>query len=131
MFNVEGTPRQLVFRKRHRLSRASEFDAVYAHKIRKSRGPITVHIRPNEHPHHRLGLSIGRRVGGAVARSRLKRMIREVFRLNQSFMPKYGEFGYDLVVSARKHDPMTLDEYRAAIVDAMQDAHGVQVRRDG
>lgn len=131
MFNVEGTPRQLVFRKRHRLSRASEFDAVYAHKIRKSRGPITVHIRPNEHPHHRLGLSIGRRVGGAVARSRLKRMIREVFRLNQSFMPKNGEFGYDLVVSARKHDPMTLDEYRAAIVDAMQDAHGVQVRRDG
>ena len=131
MFNVEGTPRQLVFRKRHRLSKASEFDAVYAHKIRKSRGPITVHIRPNEHPHHRLGLSIGRRVGGAVARSRLKRMIREVFRLNQTELPMHNATGYDLVVSARRHEPMTLEQYRSVIVDALQDAHGVQVRRDG
>ncbi|MCA9302579.1 MAG: ribonuclease P protein component [Phycisphaerales bacterium] len=128
---MEGPPRQLVFRRRHRLSKASEFDAVFAHKIRKSRGPITLHLRPNDLPHHRLGLSIGRRVGNAVTRSRLKRMIREVFRLHHATMPMLGEAGYDLVISARKHDPMTLDAYRAAIIDAMMDAHAVQVRRDG
>lgn len=43
----------------------------------------------------------------------------------------YNEHGYDIIVSARKHDPMTLDEYRVAIMDALNDAHTVQVRRDG
>ncbi|MBL4591607.1 MAG: ribonuclease P protein component, partial [Phycisphaerales bacterium] len=67
-------PSQLVFRRRHRLTKAHEFDAVFAHKIRKSSGPITVHIKPNALGEHRLGLSIGRRVGNAVARGRLKRV---------------------------------------------------------
>jgi len=120
-----------VFRKCHRLSKAAEFDAVFAHKIRKSRGPITVHLKPNGLTHHRLGLSIGRRVGGAVTRSRLKRMIREVFRLTQSELPMHDSAGYDLVISARKHEPITLEGYRSAIVGAMTDAHAVRVRRDG
>jgi ribonuclease P protein component len=110
---------------------SSDFDAVYAHKIRKSRGAITVHIKPNGLDEHRLGLSIGRRVGNAVTRSRLKRMIREVFRLHRSEMPTHNGRAYDLIVSARRHDPMTIEQYREAILGALSDAHSVQVRRDG
>jgi ribonuclease P protein component len=127
---VPSYTRQLVYRRRHRLTKASEFDAVFANKIRKSSGAITVHIRPNDLSEHRLGLSIGRRVGGAVARGRLKRMIREVFRLNREAFPSPERGTYDILVSARKHDPMTLDEYRDAITGALAAAHKVQMGRD-
>ena len=130
LFVVLGQPRQFIFRRRHRLTKAHEFDAVFAHKIRKSCGPMTVHIRPNQLDEHRLGLSIGRRVGSAVVRSRLKRMIREVFRLNRASLPVPASGSYDIIVSARKHDPMTLDEYRDAIIGALQAAHKVQGKRD-
>jgi ribonuclease P protein component len=35
---------------------------------------------PNQRTHHRLGLTVGRRVGGAVQRNRAKRLLRDSFR---------------------------------------------------
>jgi ribonuclease P protein component len=35
---------------------------------------------PNQRSHHRLGLTVGRRVGGAVQRNRAKRVLRDAFR---------------------------------------------------
>ncbi|MBL4590603.1 MAG: hypothetical protein JKY96_01450, partial [Phycisphaerales bacterium] len=37
---------------------------------------------------------------------------------------------YDLIISARKHDPLTLDGYRDAIIAALVAAHKVQSNRD-
>jgi len=45
----------------------------------------------------RLGLVVSRRVGGAVVRNRVKRVVREWFRRHRSLLPK----GVDLVVIAR------------------------------
>ncbi len=44
----------------------------------------------------RLGLVVGRRVGSAVERNRVKRRLREIFRLNRSLMPEAS----DLVIVA-------------------------------
>jgi ribonuclease P protein component len=46
----------------------------------------------------RLGLAVGRGAGGSVQRSRLRRLIREAFRLNRKDLPT----GLDLLVSPRK-----------------------------
>jgi ribonuclease P protein component len=46
----------------------------------------------------RLGLTASRKVGGAVIRNRVKRFVREVFRLHKGFFPE----GCDILVSARK-----------------------------
>ena len=48
----------------------------------------------------RLGITASRRVGNSVRRSRLKRLVREAFRLNPRLIPA----GYDLVVICRKDD---------------------------
>ena len=108
------------FRARHRLSLDRDYRAVFAHRLTKSRGPITVFLKPNHLPEHRLGLSIGRRVGNAVARVRLKRMIRESFRLDRPVYPMAPDHtAYDLIVSARAHKPLSLNDYRAHLRDAI------------
>ena len=58
---------------------------------------IIVFGHPNGLPHARLGLSVSRKVGGAVIRNRWKRLLREAFRLNRQKLPT----GIDLIVIPR------------------------------
>ena len=96
------SPLTLHFRPRHRLSHAREFDAVYAAKVRKVRGPLMLFALPNELGWPRLGLSVSGRVGNAVRRNTWKRMIREAFRLQQHTLPMSADgTGYDLILSVR------------------------------
>jgi ribonuclease P protein component len=124
----------LTFRTRHRLTHARQFDAVYDAKLRKSRGPLTVFSKPNSLSHHRLGLAVSSRLGGAVLRNRLKRLIREAFRLDQHTLarvpglaPETG--GLDLIVSVRSRDPLPLAAYRTLLAELVSDAAGEWKRR--
>jgi len=117
----------LHFRRRHRLSGARSFGAVYEAKLRKRRGPLTVFALPNGLGHPRLGLSVGRRVGNAVTRHAIKRRLREAFRhLQHRF-----ERPYDLVVNVAPHSPvMGMDEYRRLLEDAWRALDREWCKRD-
>lgn len=91
-----------------RLSGRQAFTSVYEHRHRRSSGPLTLYARPNGLRHSRLGLSISRRAGSAVRRNRIKRMIREAFRLARADMPQ----SYDWIAVIRAHEPMRLQEYQ-------------------
>lgn len=118
-----------VFRKRHRLP-SNTYALVFDAKLRKSRGPITLHLRPNGLGEHRLGLSIGRRFGNAVRRNRFKRHMREVFRLNRSSLPTAKAGGaYDIVVTSRSHNEAGVESYRAWFLEAVEAAHRVHEKR--
>lgn len=112
---------RLTFRRRQRLTHARQFEAVYAAKARKARGPLVVFAMPNTVGHCRLGLSVGRPVGTAVARNRVKRLLRETFRLDQASWAETGAGAYDLVVTVRPHRPLPLADYRAAMRDLVAD----------
>src|SRR5688500_14491592 len=86
----------------------SEFESVYGAKVRESRGPLTLYVRPNDLGHPRMGMSVSRKVGTAVRRNRIRRLLREAFRLLQHDLPT----GYDLVVVVRPHEPLMLAEYQ-------------------
>ncbi|MEM1211287.1 MAG: ribonuclease P protein component [Planctomycetota bacterium] len=97
-----------------RLSGSRAFDAVYAGKCRKNLGPIAVLGLSNGLTHHRLGLSVGRRVGTAVKRHRIKRLLREAFRLDHQGWPRVsdGAGGVDVVVVVYPHEVLGLAAYR-------------------
>lgn len=98
--------------------------------MRKTRGPITIFTVPNELGHCRLGLSVGSRVGNAVARNRIKRLIREAFRLEQHELAAVG--GYDLVVTVRPHAGgrcLPLAQYRKMLLELLGEADSEWSRR--
>lgn len=42
-----------------------------------------IYATANERPYSRIGISISKKVGGTIRRNRLKRLIREVYRMNR------------------------------------------------
>ena len=94
-----------VRQKRRRLSRSAEFDRVYRHGRSAGSRHLVLYTfprsdtgeEPNADREPRLGVSVGRRVGGAVARNRVKRLVREAFWSLGDELPQE----HDYVVVAR------------------------------
>ncbi len=68
--------------RKNRLSRSRDFDAVYRHGRSVSTRSLTLHwfAREGEPGDPRLGLAVPKAAGNAVARNRIKRQLREIWR---------------------------------------------------
>ena len=60
-------------------------------------GLLVLYARPNRSAANRIGITVSKKLGGAVVRNRVRRRLREVYRLHEDrFLP-----GFDIVVVAR------------------------------
>lgn len=63
----------------------------------QANGLLVLYARPNRTGMNRVGITAGKKLGKAVVRNRVRRRLREVYRLNEEkFQP-----GWDIVVVAR------------------------------
>lgn len=113
-------PARLRLPPRMRLRHDREYQHVYDGRVRVAKGSIRAAGRPNTLPFWRLGIAVGRPVGNAVERHRVKRLLREAFRLAQHDLPLHPGGGYDVILSARAPGPRTLD----ACADALRELAG-------
>jgi ribonuclease P protein component len=100
---------------RGRLSRSAEFERVYRQGRSTANRHLVLYAFPNQSTERpRLGLSVSRKVGGAVERNRVKRLLREAFARAQDGLSP----GQDLVVVARPQAGELAEREGLAGVDA-------------
>jgi ribonuclease P protein component len=100
-----GEGRSGGFPKEDRVRRRSDFLRVQRSGRRVATRSFLLFARRNGLGHGRLGITVSKRVGNAVRRNRVKRLVREVYRLNREMFPSDA----DLVVVAKK--AATVDDY--------------------
>ena len=70
---------------------------MYRHGRRRSSRQFIVFVAANGLGENRYGMSVGRALGGAVVRNRIRRRVREILRLDRGELPT----GWDIVVHPR------------------------------
>jgi ribonuclease P protein component len=84
--------------KRGRLTRSADFERVYRQGRSHGNRYLVLYVFPRSgEGEARLGVSVSRKVGGAVERNQVKRLLREAFSVSEAILPD----GVDVVVVAR------------------------------
>ena len=100
------------FRRAYRILRGEDFQRAFQRRATAGDDRLLVFACPNELPHPRLGLSVSRKVGGAVQRNRWKRCLREAFRLCREELP----VGVDFVIVPRPDCVPATGQLRESLV---------------
>lgn len=105
------------------LKNTGEFNRVYRSGIRlRGDGFILVYLSGDQ-SRSRLGISIPRKVGNAVRRNRIKRIVRETFRLHREIFPRFS----DIVFAVRPGFPLS---GMHAVRTAVAGLTGIQERKE-
>jgi ribonuclease P protein component len=97
-----------------RIKNARDFARIYEKRIRAADGYLLIFATPNALGHARFGVSVSKKLGAAVRRTALKRLLREAFRLSQQELPS----DLDLILIPQRSTAETagLADYQRSLV---------------
>ena len=81
----------------NRLKKNEDFRRVYEKKRSMANKLLVIYVLKNEYGHNRIGFTVSKKVGKSVTRNRVKRLLRESYRLNEKKILQ----GYDIIFVAR------------------------------
>lgn len=103
-----------------KLKKSSEFKKIYSKGKSVVTPYLVLYFMRNNTEYNRLGISVSKKVGNSVVRNRVKRLIREAFRLS----PLTLKTGLDLVLIARvrmnKADFKTTEKHLAQVLNKVR-----------
>lgn len=97
-------------RKRHlrSLTKRRDFELVFKKGLNAASKHLVIYARLNELTFTRLGLSVGKKIGKAVMRNRIKRLLKEAMRKVLEELPLHYDF---VIVAKRPSAEGTLDDF--------------------
>lgn len=102
------------------LRKNSQFQQVYHRGKSYSNRYMALYVFPQQLPGNRVGFAAGKRLGNAVMRNRIKRLLREAYRLQQSKIKE----GAQLLLMGRK--ALAEEKYETAeraLLDLFRKSH--------
>ena len=87
--------------KYEKIRKKNEYAAIYKKGTRRYSNHFTMITWRNPSGVRRIGITVSRKVGNAVRRNRIKRLIREFFRLNKARLSE----SQDIVIIGKKGTP--------------------------
>lgn len=108
------------------LNRNGMFQRLYSKGASCSDRNIVVYFLPNRQKINRLGITVSKKTGCAVLRNRVKRLIKESYRLNE----KSIKAGNDIVIVARRNIINASYHDIAASLVKLMDKLGILVKED-
>lgn len=125
------------FGRQRRIRSRADFRAIQAtgRRVHTPSFVLLIRAREGDEAPARLGITVSRRVGNAVVRNRIKRVVREAFRHSGALF----DAGLDIVVIARPNadrlgSPQVLEEWRSSerrLRKAFEEARGARSRGSG
>ena len=112
------------FRKHEHLLTPADFQRVYDRRRSAADDGLIVYALENGRAWTRLGLSVSKKYGGAVGRTRLRRLYREAFRLLKEELP----VGLDLVLIPRSREEPTLEGVKQSLARLVKQVHKKMLR---
>jgi len=95
------------------LKKSHEFRRLYAKGKSQASNLIVVYCRRNRSELNRVGITVSAKLGGAVIRNRVRRRLREAYRLSENQLKS----GFDIVIVARtKCQFVSFDELRSDLL---------------
>lgn len=86
-------------KKAYRIKKNEEFQYIFKHgKSFANRQLVIYYVEKKEQDHFRIGLSVGKKIGNAVTRNRIKRYLRQAFFEQADGMKN----NYDIIIIARQ-----------------------------
>lgn len=92
------TSKKFSFSKDNVLRKNRQFQTVYKTGKSYANKYLVLYVMAKQDGLRRVGFAVGKRLGGAVVRNRIKRLLRESFRLNQHCLKQ----GVDLIIIGRQ-----------------------------
>ncbi len=80
------------------MTKRRDFELVFKEGINSAAKYFIIYVKKNGLTYNRLGLSVSKKIGKAVARNRIKRLLREAIRKVSEKIP----LNYDFIVIAKK-----------------------------